>query len=141
MVELSRGKQTSNTIRQAILRIEKERTKVVAKGRKMSIAAVAEEAGVSRATIHNNYPDLAERIRATANKQARKQRDEKHDALQAEKVKNRDLRSENAELRAKIGILASKNRSLLDELCKNRAITGSRNVHVLEPNKYPKPGG
>lgn len=31
---------------------------------KISIAAVAREAGVSNATIHNRYPDVAERVRA-----------------------------------------------------------------------------
>ena len=56
MAESSKGEQTRNIIRQAITRIEKGRPKVVSKERKMSVAAVAEEAGVSRATIHNNYP-------------------------------------------------------------------------------------
>jgi AcrR family transcriptional regulator len=31
---------------------------------RISIAAVAREAGVSNATIHNRYPDIAERVRA-----------------------------------------------------------------------------
>jgi AcrR family transcriptional regulator len=30
----------------------------------ISIAAVAREAGVSNATIHNRYPEIAERVRA-----------------------------------------------------------------------------
>lgn len=131
MAELTRGDQTRDTIRHAILRIEKGRPKVVAKDRKMSVAAVAEEAGVSRATIHNNYTDLAERIRATVNKQARKQRDEKHGALQAEKAKNRELRADNAELRAKVEALASKNRSLTDENREMRAIAETENVRVM----------
>jgi AcrR family transcriptional regulator len=33
-------------------------------GDRISIAAVAREAGVSNATIHNRYPDIAERVRA-----------------------------------------------------------------------------
>jgi AcrR family transcriptional regulator len=33
-------------------------------GGRISIAAVAREAGVSNATIHNRYPDIAERVRA-----------------------------------------------------------------------------
>ena len=69
MAESSRGEQTRNIIRQAITRIEKGRPKVVIKERKMSVAAVAEEAGVSRATIHNNYPDMADRIRTILGKQ------------------------------------------------------------------------
>lgn len=35
-------------------------------GTLMTIAGVAKEAGVSNSTIHNRYPDLAERIRASA---------------------------------------------------------------------------
>ena len=55
--------QTRKAIRQAMLRIEKGRTRIVDKGRKMSIAAVAEETGISRAAIHRLYPDFAEKIR------------------------------------------------------------------------------
>jgi AcrR family transcriptional regulator len=33
-------------------------------GGKISIAGVAREAGVSNATIHNRYPDIADRIRS-----------------------------------------------------------------------------
>lgn len=131
MSELTQGDQTRNTIRQAILRIEKGRPKIVAKSRKMSVAAVAEEAGVSRATIHNNYTDLAERIRATKGKQVRQQRDEKQELLQAEKAKNRILRTENAEMRAKVAALASRNRTLTDENRELRAVAEAKNVRVL----------
>ncbi len=55
-------------IRMAIVRLEKGQPKLVEKGRKVSVAAVAEEAGVSRALIHKDYPDLMERIRGNANK-------------------------------------------------------------------------
>lgn len=64
----TRGELTAKAIRQAILRIEQGRPKVVKPGRKLSIKSVAEEAGVSRATIHNNHPGLAERIREAGNK-------------------------------------------------------------------------
>jgi len=134
MAESSRGEQTRNIIRQAITRIEKGRPKVVIKERKMSVAAVAEEAGVSRATIHNNYPDMADRIRTMLGKQNRIQRDKKHEALRLEKAKNRQLRTENAELRTKINVLVSKNRALTDELHETLAIAGSANVRILKPN-------
>lgn len=134
MADSSRGEQTRNIIRQAITRIEKGRPKVVIKERKMSVAAVAEEAGVSRATIHNNYPDMADRIRTILGKQYRIQRDKKHEALRLEKAKNRQLRTENAELRTKINVLVSKNRALTDELHDTLAIEGSANVRFLKPN-------
>ncbi|WP_330109645.1 TetR family transcriptional regulator [Methylophaga thalassica] len=138
MTESSRGEQTRNIIRQAIIRIEKGRPKVVSKERKISVAAVAEEAGVSRATIHNNYPDMADHIRATLGKQNRIQRDKKHEALQLEKAKNRQLRTENAELRTKINVLVSKNRALTDELHQTLAIAGSANVSILKPTSSTK---
>jgi len=139
MAESSRGEQTRNIIRQAITRIEKGRPKVVIKERKMSVAAVAEEAGVSRATIHNNYPDMADRIRTILGKQNRIQRNIKHEALRLEKAKNRQLRTENAELRTKINVLVvSKNRALTDEIQENRAITESENVSIFEPTNSTK---
>ncbi len=138
MAESSRGEQTRNIIRQAITRIEKGRPKVVIKERKMSVAAVAEEAGVSRATIHNNYPDMADRIRTILGKQNRIQRNKKHEALRLEKAKNRQLRTENAELRTKINVLVSKNRALTDEIQENRAITESENVSIFEPTNSTK---
>jgi hypothetical protein len=49
-------------IRQAIIRIEKGKPKIVDSKRKMSVAAVAEEAGVARLLIIRGYPLLHERI-------------------------------------------------------------------------------
>jgi AcrR family transcriptional regulator len=40
---------------------------------RISIAAVAREAGLSNATIHNRYPDIAERVRALHVKTSRHQ--------------------------------------------------------------------
>ena len=47
----------------ALKRIQHGRTRIVESSRKLSIASVAEEAGMSRATIHNRYPRVAEEIR------------------------------------------------------------------------------
>lgn len=54
---------TRKSLELAIKRIQEGVPKVVPVGHKLSIAAVAKEAGVSNATIHNRYPDIAERIR------------------------------------------------------------------------------
>lgn len=51
-------------------RIATNRVRKVKPERKLSIAAVAEEAGVSTATIHNRYPEIAEKIRQLLNKVA-----------------------------------------------------------------------
>lgn len=82
---------------------------------KVTIAAVAREAGVSTALIHNHYPIIAEMIRNVQGRFSRDQRDEKHRDLLAEREKNRALRQEIDELRAKISSLASINEVLIAE--------------------------
>ena len=54
---------TRSEIEAAISRILQGTPKRVASERRLCISAVAEEAAVSNATIHNRYPDLAVRIR------------------------------------------------------------------------------
>ena len=54
---------TKTKIKSALLRIEKGRTKIVASDRKLSIAAVAKEAGIHPSTIINRHTDLANIIR------------------------------------------------------------------------------
>ncbi|MFM5375058.1 TetR family transcriptional regulator [Aeromonas veronii] len=82
---------------------------------KVTIAAVAREAGVSAALIHNHYPNIAEAIREVQGLSSRAQRDAKHQALRAEREKGRALRLEIDELRAKIASLASINEVLVEE--------------------------
>ena len=45
---------------------------------KVTIAAVAREAGVSTALIHNHYPNVAEAVREAQGRSSRAQRDVKH---------------------------------------------------------------
>ncbi|MEQ9011306.1 hypothetical protein [Algiphilus sp.] len=122
---------TAKAIRQAILRIEKGRTKVVKSGRKLSIKAVAEEAGVSRATIHNNHPGLAERIREAGNKVARTQRDEKNTALRELRAKYTALRQEHIHVRELNADMASEMAALVAENERLRAIAESKKVIVF----------
>jgi AcrR family transcriptional regulator len=56
-------RDTRKDLQLAIARIRHGRTKIVAFGRRLSISAVADEAGLSPATIHNRYPDVAQAIR------------------------------------------------------------------------------
>ncbi|WP_261514412.1 TetR family transcriptional regulator, partial [Burkholderia multivorans] len=65
----SRGK-TREELQLAMLRVKN-------KGLKLSISAVATEAGVSAGLIHNTYPDIAEEIRAQVGRGTRQQRDAK----------------------------------------------------------------
>jgi AcrR family transcriptional regulator len=82
---------------------------------KVTIAAVAREAGVSTALIHNHYPNIAEAIREAQGRSSRAQRDVKHQDLSAEREKNRALRQDIDELRAKVASLASINEVLIAE--------------------------
>nr|WP_242452230.1 hypothetical protein [Morganella morganii] len=54
---------TRASLELALKRLQADVPLTVPKGGKISIAAVAREAGVSHATIHNRYPDIAEHIR------------------------------------------------------------------------------
>ena len=117
--------------RRATVTLENGQPKVVEKGRKISVAAVAEEAGVSRALIHKDYPDLMERIRGNANKAIQRQRDEKHDKLKDERAKNRQLREKIVELTEQRNKLASKNATLELENRRLSSILESKNVTVF----------
>uniref|UniRef100_UPI00188A27DF TetR family transcriptional regulator n=1 Tax=Vibrio anguillarum TaxID=55601 RepID=UPI00188A27DF len=116
-------KATHKMVRLAIIRIEKGRPNVVSDKRKMSVAAVAEEAGVSRALIHRDCPDLLERIKGGVNKGIRQQRDAKQTELNEYKDRNRELRSEVAELKAMLAKVQSQNATFIR---KNMALSNAR---------------
>lgn len=60
------SRDTRKELQLAIARIKHGRTKVVDQNRRLSILAVAEEAGLSPSKIHNRYPDVAQAIREAA---------------------------------------------------------------------------
>ncbi|PMM78709.1 TetR family transcriptional regulator [Vibrio sp. 10N.261.46.F12] len=124
-------KSTHKAVRLAIIRIEKGRPNVVSDKRKMSVAAVAEEAGVSRALIHRDCPDLLERIKGGVNKGIRQQRDAKQTELNEYKERNRELRSEVAELKAMLSKVQSQNATLIR---KNMVLSGvsAKNNNVTQ---------
>ncbi|MCF5715228.1 TetR family transcriptional regulator [Pseudomonas tremae] len=97
----------------ALLRIQRGRSRLGET--KVTIAAVAREAGVSTALIHNHYPSIAEAIRDAQGRSSRAQRDVKHQDLVAEREKNMLLRDERQQLLAKIADLASLNEVLAEE--------------------------
>ncbi|HEF4761189.1 TPA: TetR family transcriptional regulator [Pseudomonas putida] len=100
---------------------------------KVSIAAVAREAGVSTALIHNHYPKIAEAIRTVQGRDSRSLRDVKHQELIVQRKRNRELREEIKELRSKVASLASINEMLLSE---NRILKSKQshpNVFDLVP--------
>lgn len=102
---------------------------------KVTIAAVAREAGVSTALIHNHYPNVAEAIREAQGRSSRAQRDVKHQDLIAEREKNKLLRQEFEELRQKTADLASINEVLMAELRALKARSGDLKIVALPSHK------
>ncbi|WP_194090681.1 TetR family transcriptional regulator [Vibrio hibernica] len=120
-------KATHKSIRLAIIRIEKGRPNIISDKRKMSVASVAEEAEVSRALIHRDYPELLERIKGGVNKGVRQQRDAKHTELNECKERNRELRKEVAELKAMLAKVQSQNATLIR---KNSMLNSSQDKNI-----------
>lgn len=107
------GEAREKELRLAIHRIQRGRAHT--KATKLSIAAVAREAGVSPALIHNHYPGIAETIRNAQGRDNRAQRDQKHRELIDERNKLAMLRKEIATLRFDIARLSSINEVLTFE--------------------------
>ena len=97
----------------AIFRIERGRART--KATKLSVSAVAREAGVTPALIHNHYPAVAEAIRTKLAKSSRQQRDEKQSELNEALERNRELRQQVSDAEERIAKLASINEVLLLE--------------------------
>ncbi len=97
---------------------------------KVTISAVAKEAGVTPALIHNRYPDFAEEVRKVVGKTTRAQRDEKHDLLIAEREKNKLLREQVAELMTDLRNLASENETIRAELALQLAMVEGKVVAI-----------
>lgn len=114
----------------AINRIKKNRSHT--KASKLSISSVALEAGVSSALIHNNYPEIANKIRDELGKSARVQKSQKLQALKVEKEKSRELRAELILAKQKIVDLASINETLIYENKVLNARLDSKNIIPLK---------
>jgi AcrR family transcriptional regulator len=93
---------------------------------KATIAAVAREANVTPALIHNRYPDFAEEVRKVNGKATREQRDAKHTLLVSEREKNRRLREDLSKLLVELQDLASINEGLRQELAVAEAIADGK---------------
>ncbi len=121
---------TRRRLEMALYRLRSGRGKIVADG-KLTIAAVAREAGVSPTTIHNRHPEIAEQVRALQGKDSRRQRDRKHEQLQHIRETNRGLRAEIAELKKDLEKLVSINEALALENSVLRAERNGKNVTTL----------
>jgi AcrR family transcriptional regulator len=102
------------------------------KGLKLSISAVAAEAGVSAGLIHNTYPDIAENIREKIGRAARQQRDAKVADLKEAREKLKALREDLGAAMADVARLASINETLRQEVATLQAAASGK-VVVLPP--------
>lgn len=114
-VKVTKRDQTRAAIVLAIRRIEVGRPRVVNADRKLSITAVAEEAGVSDSLIHTRYPDLADRIRKVRGGVVSEQTKKRRDVAKQDRVKIARLRSELKTLQADFARLADRNHVLTIE--------------------------
>jgi len=126
----NRKDDTRKTLEAAFARVLRGRGRKVSQDRKLRISAVADEAGLSAATIHNRYPDIAETIRAEVGKSTKAQRNKKHEELREALAANRRLREAIKDLEARIVRLASENARLLTENATLTAIVDAKNVSL-----------
>lgn len=123
------AKDRERELRLAMQRIK--RGKAQSGDTKLSIAAVAREAGITSALIHNHYPAIAEEIRQAQGKNSRAQRDAKHTELKDERQKNRELREELRLIHGDVARLASINETLTAENVALKARLNEMNVVKL----------
>jgi DNA-binding transcriptional MocR family regulator len=126
---------TEKELKNALMRLKHGRPKIVDKKRKLSISALAVEAGVSDSTIHNRYPEIAAEVREIMGKAMMEQRDEKRDALKLEKEKNRELRQYIEKLEMDIKKLASINATMSSEIRTLKAVLENDKVMLLQPKQ------
>lgn len=117
--------RTKGELELAMLRVKN-------KGKKLSISAVASEAGVTPGLIHNTYPDIAEAVRAQVGKATRQQRDKKIAELSTARERIKELTAERDAALSDIQRLASTNETLRQEVAKLRSV-GSGKVVILPP--------
>jgi len=129
---MKKGDSTRKSLLLAIRRVETGRVRKIQKDRPLSITSVAEEAGLDSSTIHSCYPDIADQIRTLMNKEIRDQRDDVRQNLKKERVKNRGLRSEIADLGHALQVYAEENARLTLENQRLKAIASSDKIAALK---------
>ena len=126
-------------------RIQKAIREMGEAGSKMTISGVAKEAGVSNATIHNRYPDLADQIRDLVKeikvRESKKVRRTWKGKIKTPKDQIQELRNELIAIKEKLAKAHSVNLSL-DQ--KNQSLKAENKdlkiqlVKAVGPNKEGK---
>ncbi|VVE46155.1 hypothetical protein PIN31115_04398 [Pandoraea iniqua] len=119
--------KTRQALELAIKRIQHGIPKLVPPGQRISIAAVAREAGVSNATIHNRYPDIADAVRQLIGEGALAKADTERNRLKECQAKLTELRKEHAQLMIDLQRSQSINLRLLkeNELLRKNSFNGA----------------
>ncbi|MDY7508797.1 TetR family transcriptional regulator [Ralstonia wenshanensis] len=115
MNTISRRTDTKKSLELAIKRIQEGVPKAVPTGHKLSIAAVAREAGISNSTIHNRYPDIADKIRKLAGEARTEPLDDKSSGLHEARNKLAHARKEIEQLKTDLAKSQSINLRLFKE--------------------------
>ena len=103
-------------------------------GRRLSIAAVANEAGVTPGLIHNTYPDVAEEIREQTGRSSRQRLYATVSELALSRDRSRQLDVDLCQAKADIAKLASINETLRNEVATLRAVADGK-VVPMPPRK------
>lgn len=103
--------------------------------KKLTVASVAREVGVSTSLIHNYHSGIAESIRTASGKSDAEQLKARAETLAKEKQKSKELRSEVKRLTQNVAKLASINENLLAEIRSLQAKRGGSKVVRLEADK------
>jgi AcrR family transcriptional regulator len=131
-IERKTAEVRERELRLALSRIQRGRSRTKAK--RLSIAAVAREAGVTAALIHNHYPGLAAAIREAMGRGERASREAKNQEIMALRTRAHELNDEVKALRADVARLASINEVLMAENTLFKAKVGaSGTVISLSP--------
>ncbi|MEJ8852175.1 TetR family transcriptional regulator [Variovorax rhizosphaerae] len=113
MTDRKTAQVRSRELRTALSRVRRGRTRTQVT--RLSIAAVAREAGVSAALIHNHYPDIASEIRDAMGRSDGAKKSKGSQELKTLRGRVRQLNQEIRSLRTDVARLASVNEVLIAE--------------------------
>lgn len=118
---LGRGTNTEQRLRDALARVLAGTATNVKPRHRISVSAVASEAGLSRTAVYKLYPGIVKEIEAAARQNG---------ARSVPRARRRELevRTENSELRDRVALLLSQNATLL-----HRAVEAERRLHAPIP--------
>lgn len=133
---IKRSRKTREELRRAILRIEHQRPKRVDKEAcRLNISTVAREAGLTPASIHNSYPEIAEIIRAKIRAVNGGRRPKAELKLKQLSSRVSRLQEQLRSAERDVARIASENAKLLSVIAELRARLRSHNVVEFNTTK------